>query len=298
MAVFNSNGDMIGNITSPYYDLEGHFPDGKLDPSVTLRQTALTPADDTYYVAIAGGWHQATSFQQTDLGRYRLTITQSQGQAPVFQHQLVYLNFDGGVADYLIDAFGATYAGIPTETYQSPLSADLFGYDAAQTQALINKIVAVVEDDYAAFSNISFTTVNPMGGQYATVFVGSNLSPDGMTGGIADGIDTNNSDLTDMAVVFSAEYAWAFGQPFGNTLDEIGMVLGNVASHELGHILGLNHVNNSTTLPDTWLMSYAQLPHLKTDDMLFTTHEHLMSDANVEFLIGYQNSVASLWSIA
>ncbi|HET6427002.1 MAG TPA: hypothetical protein VFJ30_01235 [Phycisphaerae bacterium] len=298
MAVFNSNGDMIGNITSPYYDLEGHFPDGKLDPSVTLRQTALTPAADTYYVAIAGGWHQAGSFQQTDQGKYRLTITQSQGQAPVFRHQLVYLNFDGGVAEYLIDAFGATYAGIPTETYQSPLSADLFGYDAAQTQELINGIVATVEENYAAFGNISFTTVKPMGGQYSTVFVGSNLSPDGMTGGIADGINTNNSDLSDMVVVFGAEFAWAFGQPFGNTLDEVAVVLGNVASHELGHILGLNHVNNSTTLPDTWIMSYAHLPHMNTDDMVFTTHEHLMSDANVEFLIGYQNSVASLWSIA
>ena len=176
MAVFNSNGDMVGTIVMSY-DLEGYFPDGKLDPSVTLERTALTPADDTYYVAVAGMTHRASDFRNNDLGGYRLTVTRSQGQAPTFGHQLVYLNFDGGVAEYLIDALGATSGGIPVETYQTPLSAHVFGYGAGQTQELINGIVAAVEDDYAAFGNISFTTVKPMGGQYSTVFVGGNLGP-------------------------------------------------------------------------------------------------------------------------
>ncbi|MHC4718035.1 MAG: matrixin family metalloprotease, partial [Planctomycetota bacterium] len=160
-------------------------------------------------------------------------------------------------------------------------------------------IVATVEGHYAAFDNISFTTVKPMGGQYATVFIGGNLSPDRSTGGIADSIDTNNSNLADMAVVFGGEIATNTGRFFGQTLDTVAVVLGNVASHELGHILGLNHVNNSLTLPDTWIMSYPNgITHWSTDDMVFTTHERLMSDAGMEFFIGYQNSVASLWSIA
>ncbi len=116
--------------------------------------------------------------------------------------------------------------------------------------------------------------------------------------GIGESVDTNNSDLSDMAVIFGGEYASRYGQYFGYTLDEIARVLTGTVSHELGHILGLNHVSNSLTLPDTWVMSYPDgFVHTRTDDRVFTTHEQLMAYPNWEFLIGYQNSVASLWSI-
>jgi len=292
LAVFNSNGDLVGNIVFSHA-LTGWFDMGKIDTSVTLRTTALTPADDTYYVAVAGMTSTAADFREADLGQYHLSITQSPGLAPVFMPQVVYLNFDGGVAEFITDVFGDSYEGRVVDTYQRPLSATTYGFSAEDTQALINEVVNTVEAAYAGFGNISFTTVKPMGGLYSTVFIGDNPAPDRATVGIAEHIDTNNSDLSDQAVIFGGELAWQYSADNGYSLAEVGLAIGNNAAHELAHILGLNHVNASAG-PETWMMSY---PPDDAVPMVFTTHEHLMNDANEEFHIGYQNSVMSLWSI-
>ncbi len=288
MAVFNSAGDLLGNI------MFGDDPDspdvGTIVPPITLSGTVITPADDTYYVAVAGmGFASSTNFLTYDMGKYRLSVTRESVPAPVYLKQVVYLNFTGGVADYLTTSFTGFPGVVPT--YQSPISAAQFGFKASDTQTMLNTIVSTVQAVYAGFTNIEFTTVKPLTGPYTTVFVGGNVGVFPGLLGIAEKIDSFNRDRADDAVVFGGEYALYYNAAGGYTLDEIGLALGNTSAHELGHILGLNHVMVTT---DNWLMAYG-------DDFsptLLTTHAPLMYTPSYEFIIGYQNSVASLAPVA
>lgn len=291
MAVFNSTGDLVGNIMFSDYG-EGVDIVGMV-PVVTLAGTVLTPADDTYYVAVAGlGFDPAydPDFNRNhmlfDMGKYRLTVMQEAAAAPVYPKQMVYLNFTGGVADFLTEPFPyIPEAAIPL--YQEPLSAALFGFEAGQTQALLNVIVDRVETIYAGFANIEFTAVKPLTGSYSTVFVGGTVFP-GLLG-IAEKIDSYNSDLTDDAVAFGGSFAFSYWGGAGwYTIDDIGRGLGNLVAHELGHILGLNHVQVTT---DNWVMAYGSL----MAPTVFTSHAPLFTN---EFLIGYQNSIESLAPVA
>ena len=100
--------------------------------------------------------------------------------------------------------------------------------------------------------------------------------------------------MTDSATVFGYDVA-EFYNSGSYSLQEVGKVLGNIGSHELAHILGLNHVNN--TGDPMWIMAYNNSPADYTKDMQWGTHVPLMTDSNYESLIGFENSVASLISI-
>lgn len=283
MAVFNSTGDLVGNIM--FGDDPGAPDIGTVVPAITLTGTIQTPADDTYYVAVAG-LGRGSNYLSYDMGRYRLTVTKQAVAAPVYPKQVVYLNFTGGVADYLATQFGDT-----VETYQEPLSAEVFGFEAVETQTLLNSIFDTVETVYAGFTNIEFTAVKPLTGPYTTVFVGGSRGVIPGLLGIAQWIDPFNRHLTDDCVAFAGEFAIYYSAAGGYSVDDMGKGLGYLAAHELGHILGLNHVEITT---DNWLMGYG-------DDMttqVLTTHAPLMRTPSYEFLIGYQNSVGSLAPIA
>ena len=67
--------------------------------------------------------------------------------------------------------------------------------------------------------------------------------------GLADNVDRYNSDPTQTAVVFVRGF-----EPFEVmqlTPEEMGVMIGNVGSHELGHMLGLYHTREPHEVMDT-----------------------------------------------
>ena len=291
VAIFNSTGDLVGNIVfgAEPVPTPGTRPnDFKINVSVTLRASIQLPATDTYYVAVEG--LDPTSFAQPnpnrDLGMYQLVVTKTEGlPAPTFQKQLVYLDFNGGDALFLKSDFGDK-----VNTRMVALSATTFGFAASQTQAMITAALDTVKVIYAGYSNIAFTTVQPMGGSYSTLYITNEEGPFVGLWGIAQNLDTFNGDLTDNVAVFGGEIANYYSALGGYTVEEIGDILGNVAGHELGHILGLQHCQEVFG-PPYEVMGYGN----DTEVITFGTHSPLFPR---EFLIGYENSQAQLACIA
>ncbi len=295
MAVFNSNGDMVGNIIS-----NSGSPDiVQLDTSLTLSKSVYLPADDTYYLAVSGTANSRPieSMASWNTGKYRLSVSKTDSApGPVFGEQWVYLNFSGGTANFLKTELGKfTQATLPG------LTAPTFDLSPMERQTVINNILTEIEAVYAAYPNIHFVTdPTQVHGQYSTVYFTDAIDPN-MPGleGIAETIDSNNQIHNDSCVVFGGAVVYDPAFVANGALGDataVGHVLGLVGAHELGHILGLNH----TIYGSDDIMSY----DFMTDDKSFQDHTHLMTYAQsasnnpalngipngeLEFLIGYQS---------
>ncbi|WP_236254481.1 hypothetical protein [Mucisphaera calidilacus] len=185
--------------------------------------------------------------------------------------QLVYLNFDGGIAenydsldgrDITIEAFDASLldtllTGLTesiinnvvddiVEIYSSlPASATL--YDGTINPTLnVQRLDVDISEFLSAETGIFFTTLDPeltgLNVPYSEVFVGqTDIGSPGLLG-IAQGIDGLNMDKTDRDIVLAENFAGGFaGENTLETIDNYTNAFANVIAHELGHILGHNH---------------------------------------------------------
>ena len=140
--------------------------------------------------------------------------------------QIVYLDFDG--------ATGVVYDGpIVVEDVDVPVFS-LPGESAGREEEAIAAVLAGLEATFAD-AGVLFTTQPPSGGTgYSTVYVGgdgSGFQRRGRFLGLAEQIDVDNTSRTDSAFVFS-DLVLA-GRSRAGLLD--------VATHEIGHLLGYAH---------------------------------------------------------
>lgn len=190
------------------------------------------------------------------------------------QQQIVYLNFDGQT---VTDHFGPG-TSVAVESF-SPSDIALY----QEREEVIREIVAYVRTDFSEY-DIAFTTDPadlPANGQYATVLIGGgdgtlvtisdwarwfydngdgNLSGGALPSGPltfdafehfintppgqemlgkAAGVDVGNQNLSDLAVVFASRI---------NGGDDPARAVAYAISHELGHNLGLRHVDDPADL--------------------------------------------------
>jgi hypothetical protein len=173
-------------------------------------------------------------------GGYMLDVRVSRGGAvPQPRGQTVVLDFSGatvsipGDRTYTIAAFDA-----------GKIDSRLSG----QNTAVEHQIKQILEDRYSGY-NIEFLIEGedplPPSGTYSTLVFGGRSAT---MFGLSQDVDHYNENATDKSIIFTDRWT----NPFSYTpsTDAIITSIGNVAAHELGHLLGLEHTADITGLMD------------------------------------------------
>ncbi|MEK6642892.1 MAG: hypothetical protein AABZ08_03220 [Planctomycetota bacterium] len=267
-ALFFSNDDHGG--VASYYPPDSPWPQatGTLDAALTF----IVPADGDYLFRV-------TPANSGGSGPYALEIhlrrAAFEAQYPTPLRQILFIDFDGATinAQALFGSPGRANATL------SPLADFLSGWglNVGDESAVIDAILAEIQSNYDALRMMSlngnFPTdmvpghfdieirnsrdhPDPFGQlNVSRVIVGGSISELGIsTIGIAEWIDPGNYSQHDTAVVLCDLLSASAADPnsvnsiprAGGTtiIDAVGIVVGNIVSHEAGHFLGNWHTRN------------------------------------------------------
>jgi len=159
---------------------------------------------------------------------------------PAPQPQVVWLNFDGGRDVRICDCTAMSF---------SPFDAAVLGGPYAGSTSLIkDEIVRVMREVYADYNVViwgSHERAKPEGPCSVVHFGGDDERHLGM----GHHVDRYNQEPDDEAIVYVE--AFAAYATMELTPGEMGRMLGTVASHELGHLLGLYHTCGTANLMDS-----------------------------------------------
>ncbi len=153
--------------------------------------------------------------------------------------QTVVLSFEGASNLRVHRRTGISFA---------PFDAAMLGESyRGSTEKLKQIIVDLVRADYRDYDVTIVTSDDPTpAGPYSTIYFGA--SDDGLLG-LADNVDPYNAFRSQNAIIFVGSFRTF--EPMLLTVDEVGYMLANVASHELGHLLGLYHTSDAADVMDT-----------------------------------------------
>ncbi len=228
IALFDSGGRIVMNND----DRTATDFDSRIDAWVVRHDASA------YYLVVT---HSAFAPRGQFTGSYYVDVSVASGDTvPAPTAQILLLDFNGGDIDS--PALG--------ETTIAPFDAGAIapGY-RGQEATLIESIRATVEQNFSRF-NVSVITnddpLPPAGVEFSTVFFGGYNA--GIFG-IAEDVDLYNVDYCDDAIIYTESFApEIFSIP--PSAEDLGIAIGNIAAHEAGHLLGLNHVDDDDALMD------------------------------------------------
>lgn len=263
-ALFDGYGDLIdANDDRSYYG-------GLIDP-LLARVVRHDTANLFVGVAVSSRRHFGSTEGRYDSGSYTIRLTRQPNIAvrdP--QHQLVFMDFDGG---------RAVQIGLePIETMR-PFSAEsISGRLAGQTDYIIDLIIDHMKRDFAAYNvTILDSRHHSRPSEQHTKLYFGNYNAQYL--GLADNVDTGNAFLEQEAIIYAEDFAMFDG--LLPSADEIAMALANVGSHELGHLLGLEHSGEVEDVMST----AASARHILENDLAFL-RSRMQLDV---FPVGLQN---------
>ncbi len=158
---------------------------------------------------------------------------------PATKPQSVVLHFDGG-GDVTI----ANRGPFTVPPFDAAHIESRFG---PQTQEIIDALYAKVLDDYAGLNVSIHLDGDPdvPADALSHVYFGTY---DPALLGLADNVDAFNADPTQTAIIYTDTFA--LFKNLRPTVDEIAQALANVASHEIGHLIGLRHTADPNDVMD------------------------------------------------
>jgi hypothetical protein len=204
-----------------------------VSPSSSLKHVvrADTPA---LYLGVAPG------YGRNDVD-FRFEVRRGgAGAIPVPSPQVVWLNFAGGTNVPIHARSGMSFG---------PFDAGELGSQyAGATEVIKAAILAVVREDYASYNVAVLSSDDGPApeGPHATIHFGG---LDERLLGLADSVDQYNADPWENAIIYVESFADFATMRLND--EEMALMVGNVASHEFGHLLGLYHSRLPADLMDT-----------------------------------------------
>ena len=230
----------------------------------------LTNHDTDAKWTIAGGGSGTSggasfSGMQTLVNARGDSVTFGTAPATADTTQVVYLNLGG--------ASGVTFNGPVTVT---GIDVPAFTAVAAlhgQEAAIVSSLVASLPNRLADM-NVTFTTTRPAAGtEYSTIYIGGSdaaFKSYGSFSGLSEDVDPGNVKHSDNAFVFTDQIP-----ALGQTAQSYGVQLSDYVVHEVGHLLGFEHVLEAAVDPMTALSDVAWKPY---------THVEMAKDIRMDLL--------------
>ncbi len=174
-------------------------------------------------------------------GTYRITVRVTPGaEVPDPVGQVLFLDFNGATIDSPV---------LGSRTLSAFNAADIAPVYAGETGTMKASIIATMEQNYERFSVSILTSDDgppPAGIEFTTMFFGGFNAG---AYGIAEDVDLYNADPCDDGLIFIESFELGFFS-FTPSAERMGLAIGNVAAHEAGHLLGLNHTEDDLELMD------------------------------------------------